>query len=201
MSSSIMPPNGLYDWLFQTQMSFYEQNLELPWWFGACCWGYSVAGITMLWTQPHWTSKSRFPYQSFAFFLILLQSPLSFAADYLSMDKDSYWHVADRLVACPALVLEISKFLLVCIRKCNHTSTCVVYGLSLLMAVICFLQSQQAQERLDRDAFVFWHNSWHLYPLFGSVIMLVDFYLLDGWKRSARQKYYSIEFHKLKRVD
>jgi hypothetical protein len=41
-------------------------------------------------------------------------------------------------------------------------------------------------------------------PLIASTITLIDFYLLDGWKQSARQLY-SIEIHRLqppkKRVD
>jgi predicted membrane channel-forming protein YqfA (hemolysin III family) len=196
LSTQLALESRLYEWLAQTRTSFSEQDLQLPWWFGLCCWSYAVAGIAMIWTQPSWTSQTRFPYQSFACILIFLQSPLSFLADYCYMTQDSYWHVADRLLACPAMMLEMTKFAIVC---CGKTDTPLVtritYGTALLVACVCFCLSQEAQGRLDRDAFVLWHNAWHLYPLIGSVIMLLDFYLLGGWRRSTRTRFYAVEFH------
>ena len=60
-------------WLFKTKMSFYGQELHLPWWFGVGCITYSFSGVVMLLYVPSWLSKSRFPYFSFAYFLIFLQ--------------------------------------------------------------------------------------------------------------------------------
>jgi len=153
--------NDFGSWLLKTRMSFHQVDLELPLYFGIFCWNYAFAGLCMFWTEPKWSRDSRFPFRSFALFLIFLQSPLSFGADYLNMSNDSFWHVADRLVATPALLLETSKIVAMVYHK---VKPCILlsYSLALAFAVYCFAKSQEAQDRLDRDGFVLWHNAWHM---------------------------------------
>ena len=235
------------EWLFTTRMSFYNHDLQLPWWFGAACWNFAIAGLIMLWTTaPQWmetsNSNSRsaskrnnhiaFPYRTMALMLIFVQSPLSFLADYRNMTHDSYWHVVDRCLALPLMGTEVVKFLLMCrhsflhyydyhYRYTNrsnsndnhlckskqqhyestietmamHPTLVVLYGVAIGLAVFSFVQSTAAQSNLDRDAFVFWHTAWHLYPLVASAIVLFDFYACHGWKRSTREYLYAIEVH------
>lgn len=159
MSSYLL--NDFGSWLLKTRMSFHEVELELPLYFGIFCWNFAFAGLCMFWTEPKWSKSSRFPFRSFALFLILIQSPLSFAADYLNMSNDSYWHVADRLVATPALLLESSKIIAMVYHEIR-LGVLISYSLALVFAVYCFAQSQESQQRLDRDAFVFFHNMWHM---------------------------------------
>lgn len=153
--------NDFGSWLLKTRMSFHEVELDLPLYFGIFCWNFAFAGLCMFWTEPKWSKSSRFPFRSFALFLMLIQSPLSFAADYLNMSNDSYWHVADRLVATPALLLESSKIIAMVYHEIR-LGVLISYCLALVFAVYCFAQSQEAQQRLDRDAFVFFHNMWHM---------------------------------------
>jgi hypothetical protein len=68
-----VPMACVSSWLFKTKMSFFGQELNLPWWFGVACLTYSLSGIFMLYYVPKWLGKSRFPYYSFAYFLIFLQ--------------------------------------------------------------------------------------------------------------------------------
>lgn len=153
--------NDLQSWLFKSRMSFYGMDLDLPLYFGVLCWSYALAGIFMFWTEPKWSHNSKFPFRSFALFLIFIQAPLSFAADYLNMSNDSYWHVADRLVATPALMLESSKVVAMIHHKVKP-HVLISYSLALLSAVYCFLKSQEAQAHVDRDGFVLYHNLWHM---------------------------------------
>ena len=230
------------DWLFKTRMSFYDHDLQLPWWFGAACWNFAIAGLIMLWTTaPRWMDSSSsssssarnniaFPYKTMALLLIFVQSPLSFLADYVNMTHDSYWHVVDRCLALPLMATEVVKFLLMCRHSFlhyydynypnnnNNNNTCqsqpqqhphestietmamhptlvVTYGVAIGLAVFSFVQSTVAQSNLDRDAFMFWHTVWHLYPLVASAIVLFDFYACHGWKRSTRDYFYAIELH------
>lgn len=197
MTSNLL--DDFTSWLLKTRSSFHQVELQLPLYFGICCWNYAFAGLCMFWTEPKWSHCSRFPFRSFALFLILVQSPLSFGADYLHMSHDSYWHVADRLVATPALMLEGSKILAMIYHEIRR-KVLICYSLALLFAVYCFLQSQEAQQRVDRNAFVFYHNLWHMYPIIASIIILFDFYCLGGWKQSARPLY-SVEIHRLRRLE
>ena len=176
----------------------------------------------MLWTEPRRTtscssSGRQFPYRLFAWLLILVQSPLSFLADYVYMTQDSYWHVLDRCCALPLMALECSKVVMMfyeCFGKTTSSSTttttsattihprlCLLYGVATCCAVMSFFQSTAAQAALDRRGFVFWHNTWHTYPLVVSGIVVYDFYALEGWKRSARQYLYELEWHLLKKVE
>lgn len=80
-------------------------------------------------------------------------------------------------------------------RNTMHPGLVLGYGVAMVLAVFAFRQSTTAQSNLDRDAFVFWHYVWHAYPLVVSSIILFDFYVCDGWKRSTRKYFYAVELH------
>jgi len=47
--------------------------LQLPWYFGALCFSFALAGIVILSFPHRWTRRHWFPFQKFAWTLILLQ--------------------------------------------------------------------------------------------------------------------------------
>ena len=156
-------------WLLTSRMSFHGFDLQLPWWFGLGCWNYALAGPLLLLTKPEWSRNYRFPISLMAYNLIFIQAPLSFLADYLYMSEDSYWHVADRLFACPGVIFEMSKFFLMiqdCVgakqRKLEKATFAFLYIASFTGALVAFGRSQDAQKRLDRDGFILWHHLWHM---------------------------------------
>lgn len=153
--------NDFGSWLIKSRMAFHGVDLELPFYFGLFCWAYSMAGICMFWTEPNWSRHSKFPFRSFALFLIFIQAPLSFLADYCNMSNDSYWHIADRIVATPAMLLEAFKILVMLYHKVNP-KVVLSYGIAIVFAVYCFHKSQEAQKALHRDGFVLYHNLWHM---------------------------------------
>ena len=107
-------------------------------------------------------------------------------ADYVHMTNISIWHIIDRCLACTLMSLELVKLLVM-----SRYTRPMVYVLGLMccgFAMCCFLQSQKAQQALDADGFVFWHNGWHLYPITGSLVHLLDYYLNQRWG-----EYYSFE--------
>ena len=114
-------------------------------------------------------------------------APLSFLADYIYMDQDSIFHVIDRMVAVPLMTLELWK--VSCLWRWQayvdittstsiatrtvpkstsyyddyHKITVVVlYSFGTIMAVGCFLLSQQSQSLRNINGFILWHNRWHL---------------------------------------
>ena len=99
------------------------------------------------------------------------------------MTADSYIHTADRLLACPMMVFEICKAL----TMFPHVrfGTFGLYIASVAFAIFSFIQSSHAQEHLDADSFVFWHNCWHVYPLLVSAIMGFDYFVLGEYDREA----------------
>ena len=99
------------------------------------------------------------------------------------MDQDSIFHVVDRMIAVPLMTLELLK--VHCLwRWCwsygnsnmnkkgtfgtyyyfdyHHIMVVVLYSYGTIMAVVCFLLSQQSQSQQDIDGFILWHNRWHL---------------------------------------
>lgn len=102
------------------------------------------------------------------------------------MTVDSYIHTADRLLACPMMVFEICKALTMFPHV--RLGTFGLYFASVTFAIFSFIQSSQAQELVDADAFVFWHNCWHVYPLLVSVIMGFDYFVLGEYDREAVAK-------------
>ena len=103
------------------------------------------------------------------------------------MDQDSIFHVVDRLIAVPLMTLELWKVVCLWIWgwSCHgknicttgrshgtwrshyyddyhHTTVIVLYTFGTIMAIACFLSSQQSQSQQDIDGFILWHNRWHL---------------------------------------
>lgn len=193
----------VFNWILKTRTNFYnvqhDQFEPLTFiWFGLCCWNYIIAGVTMIYTKPSYI-PIWFPYDTFALFLIYIQSPISYMADYVCITKDSYWHAIDRCIAIPGMILEMIKYIIM-IRTSiqfphlQHYVTCILYGLSLLFALYCFLQSQRAQERIDRNGFSFWHTMWHLYPCIASTIIWVDHWYQ---KEYPNRKLHSVDVQKI----
>lgn len=189
-------------WLLQTRMSFYGTDLKLRfWWYGICCWSYVFAGIVMIYTEPVYL-PTWFPYRLFAYFLIFIQSPLSFLADYVYVNQDSYWHVVDRCFAVPCMILECTKFVIMLRRTVISTGVvdqtelihqrssiiCFLYGVALSVAAYSFLMSQHAQATLQPDEFQKWHTIWHTYPIIASCVVLTDYFFFEGWKNCVRNK-------------
>lgn len=108
--------------------------------------------------QRHW-----FPYRAFALILILIQGPCSFFADYVHMTNESLWHMVDRWLACTSMALHLGE--IICIYRFTRPIIYALYVGCTAIAVINFLKSQHAQASLDTDAFIFWHNCWHCFPL------------------------------------
>lgn len=123
---------------------------------------------------------------SLPLFIISYLAPLSFAADYLSMTDDTYIHTVDRLLACPMMVFELCKALTM--RRHVRLATFGLYMASVAVAIGSFVKSSQAQEHVDADAFIFWHNCWHVYPLLVSVVMGFDYFLLGEYDREAARE-------------
>lgn len=181
-------------WLFKTRMSFYN-NAELQlqfFYFGLCCWNYCIAGIVMIWTKPKYIPPW-FPYDTFAYVLIFIQSPLSYIADYLYMTHDSYWHIIDRIFAFPGMILECVKYIImiyvsVKYPKQQNRYTCFVYGLNLCGALYCYSKSQQAQNNIDVHGFCFWHTAWHMYPIINSCVILLNYYVVSSDSINIRKR-------------
>jgi hypothetical protein len=202
----------ILQWYLKTQMTFYQDDrLQLPWYFGLLCWSYALAGLALLWMEPQWAKEPQmllggrqYPYRKVAALLIMVQSPLSFLADYVHMTNDSYWHVVDRSMALPLMLIELVRVTLVTQQSIQYRQepgramSLSLLGLqfaALLFAAFSFANSQGAQASLHHDGFIFWHNCWHLYPLLATLITLYDFYACGGWKRSTRQYFYRAEVH------
>ena len=102
------------------------------------------------------------------------------------MTDDTYIHTADRLLACPMMVFELCKAL----TMMPHVrwGTFGLYMASVAVAIGSFVKSSQAQEHVDADAFIFWHNCWHVYPLLVSAVMVFDYFVLGEYDREAAKK-------------
>jgi predicted membrane channel-forming protein YqfA (hemolysin III family) len=197
------------NWLFKTRTSFYQDDsFVLPWWYGAACWNFALGGALMLWMEPTFTNRNKFPYRTMAYLLMGVQAPLSFLADYCHMTSDSYWHAIDRGMAVFLMVLEVVKFGLLVRDSIRHWQwrpnphamplpLVILYAMALMFAVYCFGHSTRAQAALDHQAFIQWHTLWHLFPLVASAIVGLDFYGGQGWKRSTRQYLYAVELRML----
>jgi hypothetical protein len=76
------------------------------------------------------------------------------------MPHDSIFHVLDRFVAVPSLMLELWK--VACQWQFARTTTAALYTACTVAAVYCFGRSQHAQSLQDVEGFITWHNRWHL---------------------------------------
>lgn len=172
-------------WLFKTKTEFYGWDLSLDYLFGFLCWSYTIAGIMMLVLKSKWMERSSFPTTTFALILIFLQGPLSFSADYLNMTNESMVHVVDRFMACLNVAFfawRLSAF--------YFNARPAIFFSSLAastFALFSFMNSQDAQESRDRDAFVFWHNLWHLYPFQCILIESYDVSVLGEYECEVPQ--------------
>lgn len=101
-------------------------------------------------------------------------------ADYMNMEKDSLFHVLDRIFALPLTFLELFKIIIMLPRV--HRTTAVLYALSFAIAIYSHVQSSAAQTRQDVDALIFWHNMWHMYPIFATVVTMFDVYILGSYE-------------------
>ncbi|KAL7477970.1 hypothetical protein ACHAW6_003755 [Cyclotella cf. meneghiniana] len=148
--------------------------LELPWYFGALCFSFSLGGIMALHWTPKWAKRPRhwFPYNAFCWTLILLQGPCSFLADYVYMTHHSLWHMIDRFLACMLMLLEMLKFFVM--RPYTRPVVYTLYLISVTMAMYCFMKSQESQRELNEDGFVFWHCGWHCYPLVSILVCWLE---------------------------
>ncbi|KAL7552154.1 hypothetical protein ACHAWF_015367 [Thalassiosira exigua] len=165
--------------------------LQLPWHFGLLCWSFAWGGFVMLRLGPPWAKGRRaegedepkrkrwFPFRAFAWACILLQSPCSFLADYVHMTNVSTWHTVDRILACFMLSLEMIK--VATMRPYTRPAVYAFYVAAVAGALFCFLRSQGAQEALNAEGFVFWHNGWHCYPLNASIVAFAEVYLDRRW--------------------
>uniref|UniRef100_A0A6S9JQJ6 Uncharacterized protein n=1 Tax=Ditylum brightwellii TaxID=49249 RepID=A0A6S9JQJ6_9STRA len=174
------------EWLFLAKTNFHGMELNLPWYFGLFCLNYSFGGIASLITKPKWARNSYFPYVTFSLFLLFLQGPLSFMADYMNMTNESVWHALDKASAVPLTILELSKIYVM--RPYTRPNVWTSYVFSLTFSMSSFLMSQLSQKNLDRDGFVFWHNLWHLHPLAVTCIMFYDFFVLGEYDSSVALK-------------
>mmetsp|Transcript_19041 Transcript_19041/g.31594 ORF Transcript_19041/g.31594 Transcript_19041/m.31594 type:complete len:204 (-) Transcript_19041:1266-1877(-) len=165
--------DGFQQWFWKTEMAFIGVELNLPWWFGLSSWHYAIYGMIMLLVEPKWSRTSFFPYRTYALWLIFLQSPLSFSADYLHMSENSIYHVLDRMLATPAAVVEVTRLIAYVSNGVSYRIIAATI-LAQIAAMYCFTRSAMAQADMDRDAFVMWHYLWHVYPLVASVVMLVE---------------------------
>lgn len=93
------------------QLNLPVPQIQLPLYYGALCWSFTLAGVVMLSLPPNWTinqqdgTKTRhwFPYRVFAWILILWQvslksNTLLFAAYILHLDAKIY--IADSICIC-----------------------------------------------------------------------------------------------------
>ena len=77
------------------------------------------------------------------------------------MQHDSMYHVLDRFLAIPLMIMEVWK--ISCLWKyAAPRQTAVIATVLNVVAVYCFLQSQHAQSKFDVEEFILWHNRWHM---------------------------------------
>jgi len=166
--------------------------LHLPWYFAALCWSFTLGGIVMLILTPAWVKygggyqqetkqykRHWFPYRIFAWTLILLQGPSSFLADYVHMTDVSIWHILDRFLASACMSLELIK--VITMFPYTRPITYVLYVVSVVGAVYCFMRSQESQGTLDAEGFVFWHSGWHCQPLCLIGVYFFDYWMVRRW--------------------
>ncbi len=110
------------------------------------------------------------------------KGPLSFLADYLSVTKDSYIHVVDRIMALINFQLQFCKVSTLTFHGRPSTVICQLFGI--MFAAFAFMNSQASQQNHDPDGFVFWHNAWHCYPLIAIVIEIFEFLYLEEYDAS-----------------
>lgn len=94
------------------------------------------------------------------------------------MDQDSLYHVIDRGLAVPLMLMELWK--IGCFWRHAHPQTAVASTLCNAAAIYCFVRSQHAQSAADVEGFILWHNRWHMYPVAVSAVKLYDRLVLSS---------------------
>mmetsp|Transcript_44422 Transcript_44422/g.53726 ORF Transcript_44422/g.53726 Transcript_44422/m.53726 type:complete len:247 (-) Transcript_44422:100-840(-) len=174
-------------WSFMSKTNFYNnEDLVLPWWFGALCFSFSICGVAMLWSPPKWTIESRFPFTIFCLMLVVIQGPFSFAADYIHMTNDSLFHVYDRFIAIFLMSFETIRIVTMCNQV--NTSTMILSLLAFSFALFSFVNSQLSQSKKCTSGFVFWHALWHIYPFFAASIALFDKHIVGEFDPTTAVK-------------
>jgi hypothetical protein len=102
------------------------------------------------------------------------------------MTNVSPWHVIDRCLACILMAMELVKILVM--RPYTRPIIYIMYLACCGAAIFSFLKSQEAQKNLNADGFVFWHTSWHSYPIAGCML-----HLLDNFLDRRLDEYYSLD--------
>mmetsp|Transcript_24703 Transcript_24703/g.23727 ORF Transcript_24703/g.23727 Transcript_24703/m.23727 type:complete len:242 (-) Transcript_24703:105-830(-) len=182
-------PTCVTNWIFKRTTEFYEsEDLALPWWFGFFCFSYTFRGLVDIYVAPKWPKKIGFPFLASALVLACLQGPISFLADYMNMTNESNIHVIDRCLALPNFALETIKVL--CSFHFVRKETFLISVMCLPCACYAFLQSSDAQNQLDADSFIFWHNMWHMIPLITIPLHLYEYIIRGELNHSEHKEYY-----------
>jgi len=170
------------NWLLKTKTEFYgwDDHLKLNPLFGLLCWSYTCGGIMLYILLPKWKARTSFPFIFYAFLLTFIQGPLSFAADYMNMTKDSNIHILDRIMALFCFILQIWRISSLWWHV--RANTFFLHLSSFTFAIFCFTNSQNSQQYHDPDGFIFWHNLWHVYPFVCTAIELYDKYVLGDYE-------------------
>ena len=77
---------------------------------------------------------------------------------------------------------------LIALRPYTRPLIYTLYLTCCAAAVFCFTKSQEAQETLNAEGFVFWHNGWHFYPIAEAMVYFIEILLNRRWG-----DYYSFE--------
>lgn len=174
-------------WALKTTTSFHNnEDLTLPWWFGALCFSFALSGIANLIVRPTWSYETRFPYVFFALVLIFVQAPLSFMADYIHMTNDSPFHVIDRFIAVALVFLEVLR--IVTSASYVNSSTLVLSVMAFMLAMFSFMNSQISQNKECTSGFIFWHALWHIYPFLVASIVIFDKFVLGQYDDAMEWK-------------
>ena len=88
------------------------------------------------------------------------------------MDRDSFFHVADRYFAVPLVFVELCKLLIM--FQYVRPLFLFLYVSAFAFAIYSHQLSSMCQTAKDLNGFIFWHNMWHLFPIFESVITFID---------------------------
>lgn len=96
------------------------------------------------------------------------------------MKNDHAIHVADRILASIMFLSYIWK--MSALFFYGRPSTFFGQLSCFAFALFAFMNSQDAQEARDADAFVFWHCLWHIFPFQVMFIEIYDTYVLDEYE-------------------
>lgn len=70
---------------------------------------------------------------------------------------------------------------LIALRPYTRPLIYTLYLTCCAAAVFCFIKSQEAQETLNAEGFIFWHNGWHAYPIAEAIVYFIEIALNWRW--------------------